>query len=180
MIINILLILLLLVLVSLSLVYGYGVLTWMYTRVPYVRTPSPIVDTMVSLAGSNPKNSVYELGSGDGKVLFSYQESLSKNSKVSFAGYELNWFLVLFARIKNLARGSDVSFRCQDFFKTDLSDADVVFCYLWPSIMDRIYTEHWPTFAPGTRLVSHAFQIKSLTPAKIITHGKTKVYLYEK
>ena len=69
---------------------------------------------------------------------------------------------------------------CSDFFKADLHDADVIFCYLFPGAMDRFFREKFPELRPGTKIISHGFPILELEPVKKVEVGRAKIWVYEK
>ena len=174
---DIILWILLIIIIISSIFYSYVCIKLFWTKVPIIPTEKKVAQTMIELAKIKNNQHIFELGSGFGHVLFKTAQLHPENN---FYGYELVRPAVWFCRIRNLLMKQDCQFVCQDFFKADLSSSDVIFCYLWPSIMEKIYLEIWPHLKPGTRLISHAFNIESLTPDEIINKGKRKIYLYIK
>ena len=112
---------------------------------------------------------VYDLGCGDGRFVF----EASKKAKKAI-GYELSIPLYLLGKIRSLFYKKKAKIRFGDFFKQDLSDADIIFCYLMPKAIQRFYKELWPTLKPGTRFITNQFPIKNLQPVQT----KDKVYMY--
>lgn len=149
------------------------------TKVPFVPTPKKIVKKMVSLAEVSADKNIYELGSGSGQILFA-AEKISGKNRGKWVGFELIRPLVWFSKFRNWIRNGNIEFQCKNFFTADISNADIVFAYLWPSVMEEFYTKKYPELKKGTRIISNTFSIKGLQPVKVETLGKTKVFVYEK
>lgn len=145
--------------------------------VPPVPTPRRITKTMLGLAKLQSGQQVYDLGCGFGTVLFAAQKAAPKNI---FYGYEINRPVLCWAQLRNRIFKHQVKFYAKDFFTQDLRRADIIFCYLWPSIMEQIETEVWPQLQPGTKLISHGFPLGKVAPEKVVKVGRSKVMLYEK
>ena len=144
-------------------------------RVPSIPTNKRIRENMIKLAGLTTNQNVYDLGCGMGHILITAHKLHPKNH---YHGYDISKPAIYWARLKVKFLKQDINFYCADFFQQDLSNADVIFTYLWPSIMDRIYTEIWPSLKPGTKLISHGFPIKALKPVETVRVGKSKVLVY--
>ncbi len=149
------------------------------TKVPFIPTPDAVCDQMIDLANIQPGMKVVDLGSGNGKLLF---RVLKK--EVFCKGYELVRPLIWWSNMRRsfipTRVRTRVEFFCQDFFTVDHSEANVIFCYLWPSLMDRFLNEIYPTLKPETKIISHAFRIHGLKEVEMREVGKTKVWLYIK
>ena len=173
--INFLLILILLSTAGAIFFMIYFLLKLFQTSVPYVPTGGMVALKMIELANLKPGARVYDLGCGDGKIIF-----LADKLGARATGFELIRPLVWFARVKNFFRHGSAEFRCEDFFGADLGDADVVFCYLFPSVMDRIFHEKFSQLRQGTKIISHAFPILQQKPLEVVMIGKAKIWIYEK
>src|SRR5687767_15794315 len=118
--------------------------------VPFVPTPQVVVDEMLRLAAVTPRDLVYDLGSGDGRIVITAARKFGARA----IGVELDDHLIYqaeeSARQANL--GERVKFLQQDFFKTDFSEASVVTLYLLPAVMRRL-RDTMLKLKPGTRLV---------------------------
>jgi SAM-dependent methyltransferase len=145
---------------------------------PLVSTSKKTAQKMVELAAIHPGKTIYDLGCGVGAILF----EVAKNSSgdVKCFGYDLVRPAIWFARIKNFFLKKNIQFYSQDFFTANLSDADVIFCYLFPKVIDKIYTEKWAELPTGCRIISHGFPFTSLQPTHVVQVGKDKIYVYEK
>lgn len=161
--------------VILSVGAGYFLAKFLMTGVPFVPTSRTVAKKMVELAKISPGIRVYDLGCGNGKILF-----LASEYGARCVGYELVRPLVWWAKLKNRLRQKQITFLCSDFFKADLCDADVIFCYLFPGAMDRFFREKFPELRPGTKIISHGFPILELEPMKKVEVGRAKIWVYEK
>ena len=130
--------------------------------VPYVATPQATVEAMLELARVSKDDVVYDLGSGDGRVPI----AAAKRYGARGVGIEIKPSLVDRAR-KNakLSGVSDkVEFRRQDLFKADFSEATVVTMYLFPEVNIKLRPMLFEQLEPGTRIVSHSFDMDEWEP----------------
>ena len=129
--------------------------------VPFVPTPQVVVDEMLRVAAVGPRDVVYDLGSGDGRIVISAARKFGAQA----IGVELDDDLI--HQSGESARGANVlervKFLQQDFFKTDLSEATVITMYLLPGVMKRL-RERMLELKPGTRLVAHDFDFEDWRP----------------
>jgi cyclopropane fatty-acyl-phospholipid synthase-like methyltransferase len=126
--------------------------------------PSPlsVADAMLALARVTADDVVYDLGSGDGRIVILAAQKYGARG----VGVELQPGLVQTSRQAALQAGvaGKVTFVQDDFFQADISDATVVTLYLWPSVNDRLEAKLRRELRPGTRIVSHAFGIGQWNP----------------
>lgn len=128
------------------------------TGAPSIPTRKKVLYTMLRLARITPGEKVYDLGCGDGRVVFAARKAGAKA-----VGYELSLPTYLLAKLRSLAHpGSRIEYK--NFWTQDYSDADVVFCYLLTSSMQTFKEKVWPHLKPGCRVVSHAFTMKGVAP----------------
>jgi predicted RNA methylase len=140
-------------------------------------TSYSVADAMLTLARVGPADVVYDLGSGDGRIV-NLAASLYGARGV---GIELQPYLVETSR-RN-ARESGVSRRVTfiegDIFKTDISRATVVMLYLWPAVNRALEMKLKRELRPGTRIVSHSFDIGDWIPEKTVrTADGTTLFLW--
>lgn len=126
---------------------------------PLVPTPMPTVKRMLDLAHAQKGDKVVDLGCGDGRIV----RAAAERGAVA-VGYDLSipTLLLAWLRIRSVP---GASLRYGDIFRQNYSDADVICCYLLQSVMQKFEEKIWPTLQPGCRVVSHAFRMKSVTPA---------------
>ncbi len=125
---------------------------------PYVPTPTHIVYRMLEFGETTSDDVVYDLGSGDGRLVI----TAAKEFGARGVGIEIDSALVEQAR-RNARRAGvadKVTFYRADLFDTDISDATVVVLYLWPNMMNRLESKLREELSPGTRIVSHDFNIE--------------------
>jgi SAM-dependent methyltransferase len=166
------------------------VLTWLSSALPalaqrpalptpdihYVPTSNGVADAMLKLAKTTSSDVVYDLGSGDGRIVI----RAAKNFGARGVGVEIDPELIKDAA-KNAAKAgvSDrVTFRQEDLFKTDLSDATVVTLYLSNSINMRLRGILERQLKPGTRVVSHRFTFGDWKPEVEQHLEGTSIYLW--
>ncbi len=125
--------------------------------VPFVPTPQPVVDRMLELAKVTPDDLIYDLGSGDGRIVI----TAAKRYGARGIGIDLDPQRVSEARANAREAGVDgkVQFVNGDLFKTDLSKASVVTLYLLNSVNRDLRPRLWKQLKVGTRVVSHAFDM---------------------
>jgi ribosomal protein L11 methylase PrmA len=142
----------------------------------YVPTPSDVVDTMLTMAAVTSRDVVYDLGSGDGRIVIEAARKYGARG----VGVELDSDLVKSARAKARKAGvSDrVSFVQADLFKTDLSEATVVTLYLSASINLRLRSKLQEELQPGSRVVSHRFPIGDWMPERDVMVGRNRVLFW--
>lgn len=145
--------------------------------VPYVPTPRLVVTAMLALSGAGPGDVLYDLGSGDGRIVITAVRNFGVDRAV---GIEIDPGLVAEARSKALeARvASRVRFIEGDLFETDFSDATVVTLYLLPGLNEKLRPRLLRDLAPGSRIVSHEFDMDGWTPDGKRMARDTPVYLW--
>jgi hypothetical protein len=126
--------------------------------VPYVPTPEPVVDAMLKLAAPKSGEFIIDLGSGDGRII---NTAVSRTPGLKGFGVDIDP-----QRIKEANEGAAalkitdrVEFRQEDLFKTDFSKANVMTMYLLPDINLQLREKIITTMTPGTRIVSHDFDM---------------------
>lgn len=124
---------------------------------PYVPTPRYVALKMLTLADVSSDDVVYDLGSGDGRILI----MAAKEFGARGVGIEIDSQLVRTARRKARRAGvaDQVKFRQEDLFEADLSEATVVTLYLWPDMNNRLRPKLRRELNMGDRVVSHSFDI---------------------
>ena len=130
-----------------------------FLDLPYVATQKHKIETIIKLAKIKKGETVVDLGSGDGRLLFAAAEREAKA-----IGYELNPFLVLISRFHAQLKGlsENVMVHRQNFWKADLKVADVIFVYSLKKTIKKFEEFVFRNAKPGTRIVVnlHPFPIK--------------------
>jgi Methyltransferase domain len=143
--------------------------------VPYVPTPQSVVDTMLKVAKVGKNDVLYDLGSGDGRIV------VTAAQKFGTQGVGIDIDPERIAEANQNAQKAGVSDRVkfvqQDLFNTDLSKATVVTLYLLPDVNLKLRPKLFKELKPGTRIVSHAFDMGDWKPQQTLNvDGKTIYY----
>lgn len=131
---------------------------------PFVPTPEEVVVRMLELAEITPGDVLYDLGSGDGRIVI----AAAKRYGIKAVGFEINPALVEESRgtIKQEGLENLVEIREQDIQSVNLSPASVVTMYLYPNANLRLRRAIRSQLKPGSRVVSHKFDMGDWTPVK--------------
>ncbi|BAY24319.1 hypothetical protein NIES2100_41140 [Calothrix sp. NIES-2100] len=143
--------------------------------VPYVPTPQSVVDAMLKVAKVGKNDVLYDLGSGDGRIVVTAAQKFGTQG----VGVDINPERIEEANQNAQKAGvSDrVKFVQQDLFNTDLSKATVVTLYLLPDVNLKLRPKLFKELKPGTRIVSHAFDMGDWKPQQTLNvDGKTIYY----
>lgn len=131
-------------------------------RPPFITTPDEVVERMLLLAGTTAQDTVFDLGSGDGRIVIAAARKFGARAH----GIEIEPRLVALAR-ENAARaglGERASFEQADVLRADIRRASVVTLYLLPFLIDKLQPRLLDELRPGTRIVSHAFGMVGWRP----------------
>jgi cyclopropane fatty-acyl-phospholipid synthase-like methyltransferase len=133
-------------------------------EIPFVPTPVEVVDKMLEMAQVQKNDVVYDLGSGDGRVVI----RAAKKYGTRGVGIEMDQTLLEKARVSAEAEGVShlVEFRAEDALKTDLSPATVVTLYMLPWFNEAMKPNFRKYLKPGARIVAHDFGIEGWKPDK--------------
>jgi SAM-dependent methyltransferase len=154
-----------LVLVILIAIGCSPVAVWTDGEVPFVPTPPEVVDRMLEIAQVKSGDVIYDLGSGDGRIVI----QAAKRYGVKGVGIEIDADLVQRAK-DNASREKVehlVEFRLQDALTADISPATVVTLYMLPEFNAKLRPIFEKQLKPGSRVVSHDFEIQGWVPDKV-------------
>src|SRR5262245_10752479 len=145
--------------------------------VPYVPTPQDVVEKMLELAEVKKGDVVYDLGSGDGRIVV----TAAKKYGVKAFGFEIDPQRIKESHenIKKAGVGKLVEIRQQDILTVDVSPASVVTMYLLPDVNLKLRPTLLKQLKPGSRVVSHDFDMGDWKPEKTIQVGDSAtLYLW--
>jgi ribosomal protein L11 methylase PrmA len=144
--------------------------------VPYVPTPQPVVDAMLRLAKVKRGDVLYDLGSGDGRIVI----TAAKRYGVRGTGVDIDPQRIKEANANARRAGvaRRVRFVNEDLFQIDFSDATVVTLYLLPRLNLQLRPRLINELRPGTRIVSHGFDMGDWKPDRVIEVGTSTIYLW--
>jgi ribosomal protein L11 methylase PrmA len=125
----------------------------------FVPTPQEVVDEMLRVANVTSSDVVYDLGSGDGRIPI----TAARTHGARAVGIDICDIRIqeATANLKQAGVGDKVKFLKQDLFTTDISEATVVTMYLLPTLNLRLIPKLNKELKPGTRIVSHAFDMSA-------------------
>jgi ribosomal protein L11 methylase PrmA len=144
--------------------------------VPYVPTPERVVDAMLRLAHVKRGDVLYDLGSGDGRIVI----AAAKRYGVRGTGVDIDPARVreADANARKAGVASRVRFVNADLFDVDVSEATVVTLYLLPRINLQLKPKLLAELRPGTRIVSHGFDMGDWKPDRVVEVGTSTIYVW--
>lgn len=136
-------------------------------EVPYVPTHERVVAEMLKVAKVGKNDVLYDLGSGDGRIPI----TAAKRFGTRGVGVDIDPARVIEARANAAKAGvaDKVKFMQQDLFETDIKEATVVTLYLLPDVNLRLRPKLLAELKPGTRVVSHNYDMGDWKPLQTIT-----------
>jgi ribosomal protein L11 methylase PrmA len=142
----------------------------------FVPTPHEVVDDMLRLANVRKGDILYDLGSGDGRIAI----AAAKKFGIKAVGIDIDP-----ERIREAAENARkagvtnlVEFRQEDLFKADFREATVVTLYLLPDLNVKLRPRLWEELKPGTRIVSHQFDMGTWKAEKRLESNGRVVYFW--
>ncbi|MEM0443918.1 MAG: class I SAM-dependent methyltransferase [Candidatus Caldarchaeum sp.] len=146
--------------------------------VPFVPSPLDVVERMLSLAGLDEGETVYDLGCGDGRVL----TTAARKFRASAVGCELRPTLVNHVRnrVRALRLDDRITVVRKDMFSMPLHDADVVSLYLTKDLLGKLRPKLEQELKPTARVVCHDYPIPGWRPEHWERFNKHTIYLYRK
>ena len=142
----------------------------------FVPTPGEVVDTMLKMAAVSKKDTVYDLGCGDGRIVITAAQRYGARG----VGIDIDPDRV--SEATDNVRKAKVEDRVRiirgDLFEADISAATVVTLYLLTDLNLKVRPKLLRELKPGTRVVSHAFSMGDWNPERTAEVGGTTVYLW--
>jgi len=149
--------------------------------VPYVPTPMAVVQKMLEVAKVQPDDVLYDLGSGDGRIVIMAAQKFGAHA----VGVELDsdLFEKSSDRIRKLGLQDRAQIVHENLFEVNVRHATVVTLYLLTSVNERLRPKLERELRSGARVVSHDFQVPGWQPAETVEVNSenqvvSKVYLY--
>lgn len=161
------------------LVFLCAVVLWMLWPLVigagWIPTPKKVVRRMLQLASVDSDDTLFELGSGDGRIIFmAATEFGAKTVGIEADPVRVLWTLI-WIRLKGLKDQVDVLWG--NFFEKDLNAASVVTIYQSTDINSRLKDKLIRELKPGTRVISYSFTFEGWEPIKV--DEESKIYLYK-
>lgn len=143
---------------------------------PLAVTNKKMLTLAIEKAGIGREDRFYDLGSGTGRVLI----EVAKKTEAKVIGFELSpvYYLLGWLNLK-IHRVKNCKLYLKNFYQANLSEADVVFCFLMPRALVKLKTKLKKELKPGAKVISYCFEIPGWQPAAIIKKDKQlPVYIY--
>ena len=164
----------------LIIVFLLVILSWVWPPdspwAPWWRTSDEKIRKALKLANVKSSDTVYDLGSGDGRALIIAAKEFNAKAvgiEIDPLRYFISTLMIRIIRVKDR-----VVVKRKNFFDEDLSSATIVFVYLVPKTLERLKPKFLKELKPGTRIVSIKYEIDLPVKASIPYTGKYKIRLY--
>jgi len=145
--------------------------------VPYDPSPPDVVDAMLVLGGVNRNDLLYDLGSGDGRIVI----AAARDYGARAIGIDIDPQRVEQAKANARQAGMEgrTTFLVGDLYTADFSDATVVTLFLWPHVNRKLRPILWRQLKPGTRVVSHIWDMGvEWPPERSVAVRDRKIHLW--
>ena len=142
----------------------------------FVPTPENVVQEMLKIAKVHKGDIVYDLGCGDGRTVIAAARDFGARG----VGIDINPERIKESQDNAKAAGvtDRVVFRNEDLFEADIKEATVVTLYLLPSLNLKLRPKLWKDLKPGTRIVSHDFDMGEWKPENTVELDGHTVYFW--
>ncbi len=165
--------------IGLVFVYFVTLLVNLWDKVPFVPTSKRVINYVIQLCDLKKGDKVYDLGCGDARFLIEAQKKTGREA----VGYENALLPFLLAKFRKYINSAKINVKMNNLFNADLSDANVIYCYLGPDVMPRLAEKFKKECKKGTRIYSNSFSISTMKPQKIWQTNKSKrlptIYMYQ-
>jgi len=123
---------------------------------PYVPTKRDVVDKILKKIKPKKGQLFYELGCGDGLLI----KKAVKQYQVYGVGIDINPFFILYLKLSSMIRGrTNPKFIHQDILKADLKNADYIYCFMMPNLLEKLRKKFDYELKENTIVISHGFKI---------------------
>lgn len=140
----------------------------------FVPTPPEVVEAMLKVAKVSKNDVVYDLGCGDGRIVIAAAKLGARGTGIDIDPQRIKEAT---ENAKNEGVTDRVTFKNEDLFAANISDATVVTLYLLPSLNVKLRPKLMKELRPGTRIVSHAFDMGDWKPEQTLDiDGRTVYY----
>jgi len=171
-----------LILVSAALIFVSNLFyNTIRVKVPYIKTSRWAVKTILKEIKPTKGDKVVELGCGNARVIRAIKK---KYPQIKAKGYEVAWWPYLKAKQKIKKEKLDIDLIRKNFYNTDLSEADIIFCFLINSVMPRLEKKLQKELKSGAIVISYIFSFPNWPTKKVIENpkrsGSSKINIYQK
>jgi len=143
--------------------------------VPFVPTPTEVVERMLQMVDVGPGDFVIDLGSGDGRIAIA---AAKKGARALGVDIDPQRVREAQENARKSGVGDKVAFRREDLFDTRIGDATVLTMYLLPDVNMRLRPRILDELKPGTRVVSHAFDLADWKADRYAQVGHRQIFMW--
>ncbi|MFH1233509.1 MAG: hypothetical protein V1649_02565 [Patescibacteria group bacterium] len=143
---------------------------------PFISTRSQAIEKALFEINLQPSNKVYELGCGHAGFLRAICNKFPEVEAIGVENAPLPYFL---ARVQIAMSGKKIKIIKKNLFDVNLSDADLIYCYLNVGMMVKLKEKFSKECKIGTIIISYQFPLDNLNPTKVIQFEKDKIYFYK-
>jgi hypothetical protein len=147
---------------------------------PYFSSKERVIKRIVDEVVLRDDGNVYELGCGNAGFLRAVEKKFPKIKKL--IGTELFLMPYLISNIQLSLQKTKIKILKKDLFKTDIADADIIYCFLNKEAMKKLKIKLLQECKKGTQIISYQFTLPEMEPEKIIdldNNEKDKIYFYK-
>ncbi|MDD4290316.1 MAG: hypothetical protein PHH83_03530 [Patescibacteria group bacterium] len=173
MILSILILIIAFILLIIAVIQFFNIIFRGYA--PLFSTNKVFIKKILEEIDKNQNYNIYELGCGFAKFLIMAEKTLP-NSK--YVGIEYSFLPYMLTKIKLKLIKSKIKIVCENFLKTNLQDAHIIYCYLIPDVMEKL-SQKLKNECSNTLIVSYRFSIPNIKLDKTINFGNNKFYFYK-
>lgn len=138
------------------------------------------IDVILESIPMKKGDNIIDLGCGDGRFL----AAAARRYGITGRGYDINFLAIFMARIRLLFAPAGIKVYRRNFFDTHLGNSDIIFCYLFPDVLEKLASKVSSEMKEGALLVSCNFPLPGWVPERILTahHSvqKDPIYVYRK
>jgi 16S rRNA A1518/A1519 N6-dimethyltransferase RsmA/KsgA/DIM1 with predicted DNA glycosylase/AP lyase activity len=143
---------------------------------PFISSTRGLTKKILDSVEVKPGSKIFELGSGKASFL---REAEKKFTDSQFIGIEYSFLPYIMSRIQLCLMKSKIKIKKENIFKTDLHDADIIYCYLNIKTMAELEKKFITECKQGTQIISNVFQMPNKTADKVLEDNGNKVYFYK-
>jgi hypothetical protein len=142
---------------------------------PFFPSPKKIMRQAMQEMSLKKGEVFYDLGAGTGTSIIVADKEFGAKA----TGSEINLLPYLIAQSKIFFLRSRATMKFENLFAQNISDADVIFCFLTERTMKKLEPKFARELKPGTRIACYTFPLPTMKPERIIPiHGEWKIYIY--
>ena len=146
---------------------------------PFFASNKKIINRVIDEIEMQPGMTIYELGCGKAKFLKKLRKKYPEQN-LKLVGIENFIFPLTLLKIQNRIFQYNIQIRDEDIFQTDISEADVIYCFLNVEAMKKLKPKLLFQTKSGTKIISYQFSIPDTEPEKVIQHSpRNKIFIYQ-